>query len=74
MHLSSQRDRDYCNAEHFRTTQSNSEPLKTYVLGGFLYTFLGNCGRMALENCMLKDWWYELAVVIWGESCNYEVT
>ena len=35
-----QRDKEYCNAGRIITTQNNSEPLRTLVLGGFLHKIM----------------------------------
>lgn len=37
MRRSSQRDKDFCNAGRLIKTQNDSEPLRTFVLGGFLH-------------------------------------
>ena len=34
------------NSIRFIASQDASEPLRTFVLGGFLYIFIENCGRI----------------------------
>jgi len=33
----------------FSTTQNNSEPFRTFVLGGFLYAFMLNCDKISIN-------------------------